>query len=394
MASAPLAIGHTLVSPPQTAEAGSPPDDIKTSINQSGKISFPQVMKKLKDGADDKSSDTPPGAIVLANIHATDAALPPPGTLLPLGLAQGHVPTDQSDPALAGDQAAAVTANGGMPLTAIGLEGGGKGKGGNSGRQTAMPPGDKGTSITPQAAQQVSGNAAANVSDPSAVHDQSPATAKLDSSSLLAPVQSNQLPLQVLSHNLSGNPLDKHASLIDGSSHMGLDTASGLSNLAQGSDKLNQTPATPPPISVPLKNPQWGDELSNRVMWMTQHDVQTANIKINPPHLGPLEVQVSMHKDQVDVTFHSHHAGVKEALDASMPKLKEMLGSSGLQLGDANVTHHSFSGQSQYDNQGSNHYSSGGAGQDIDTPITDTGEMTSASMYNWNTGSGAIDFYA
>ena len=99
MASAPLAIGHSPVSAPQTAEAGSPPDDIKTYINQSGKISFPQVMKKLKDGADDKNSDTPPGVIVLANIHVTDAALPPPGTLLPLSLAQGHVPTDQSDPA-------------------------------------------------------------------------------------------------------------------------------------------------------------------------------------------------------------------------------------------------------------------------------------------------------
>lgn len=395
MASAPLAIGHTLVPAAQTTEVGTPSDDIKRSENQSGKISFPQVMKKLKGGGDDKGGDTAPGVVLQPHIHASDAALPPSGTMLPFSLTPGHIAAGQNgqgdpdpgqngqgDPVLAGNQATAVTA--------IALEGGGKG--GSAGRQTSMPVGDRAAPRAPANAQPVSVNAAVDASDPSLGDEQSPAAAKIDFSSLLAPTQNNQLPLQALAHNPAGNMLDKHGSLIDGSSHMGMDTANGLSHLAQGGDKFNQTPATPPPISAPLKNPQWGDELSNRVMWMTQHDVQSANIKINPPHLGPLEVHVSMHKDQVDVSFHSHHAGVKEALDASMPKLKEMLGSSGLQLGDANVTHHSFSGHSG--NQGSNHHSSGGAGQDIDTQIADTGEVMNASMYGWNADSGAIDFYA
>ena len=143
-----------------------------------------------------------------------------------------------------------------------------------------------------------------------------------------------------------------------------------------------------------MKTPQWGDELSNRVMWMVQHDVQTASIKINPPNLGPLEVQVSMNKDHVDVSFNSHHAAVKEALDASMPKLKEMLGSSGLQLGNANVSHHSFSGHSQYNNQGSGQQYPGGGGHNIETTLSDSEEIVSPTVYSWNAGAGAIDFYA
>ena len=224
--------------------------------------------------------------------------------------------------------------------------------------------------------------------------DQSPLNAKSDFSALIPAPHGHQLTAQTLSQDLAGATLDKHAGLSPATTHMGLDAANGLNSLTQGTDKLHQTQTPPPAISVPMKTPQWGDELSNRVMWMVQHDVQTASIKINPPHLGPLEVQVSMNKDHVDVSFNSHHAAVKEALDASMPKLKEMLGSSGLQLGNANVSHHSFSGNSQYNNQGSGQQYPGGGGYNIDTTLSNSEEVVSPTIYSWDAGAGAIDFYA
>lgn len=394
MASASLAIGQTPVSAPQNVEAGNAPTTETSPKNQLDKISFPQAMKKVKGGADAKNGDSPTAPIILPNIHAPDAVLPPPGMLLPLSLAQGAaVPVQQSDnTATSGDQATAAVANGGLPVL-ISLDGGTKGGAGNGGRQTAMPVSDE-ASATLQTAQQPTGNSAAKALFTPIVNEPSQVTAKTDFSALLAPLPSNQPAAQALTHDLAGTTLDKHAGLINISSHMGLDAANGLNGLSQGTDKLIQTPAMPPALSLPLKNPQWGDELSNRVMWMVQHDVQTASIKINPPHLGPLEVQVSMNKDHVDVSFNSHHAAVKEALDASLPKLKEMLGSSGLQLGDANVTHHSFSGQSQYNNQGADYRSPEDGDQNIDASSTDGGEMTSASIYNWDMGSGAVDFYA
>ena len=188
--------------------------------------------------------------------------------------------------------------------------------------------------------------------------------------------------------------MHKHTELLDSSAHLVVNNTNGLNGLTHIGDKAVQMPGTPPTISVPLKTPEWGDELSNRVVWMIQHDVQTASIKINPPHLGPLEVHVSMNKDHVDVSFNSHHIAVKEALDVSMPKLRELLGNSGLHLGDANVTHHSFSDQNQYNpNDSTNQYVGDGT-SGLDTAIADDEEIGTTSLYQLDEGIGAIDYYA
>jgi flagellar hook-length control protein FliK len=424
MASAPLAIGTSPVSVTHNSEAGNPAPTEINSANQSDKITFPQVMKQVKGGADGKGDkDTKNDAkkddgsttvLTAPQLQTADAALPFPGIQLPHSLVQGGVPAavsasdastagpapDRNDVITLGDQSASASANGGL-AGLIALQGGGKdgeGKGGDGkgAQQTAQPVSDNKAASLLQSAQQMGSDAAAKTSaaSPAIAADPSPFNAKSDFSALIPALHGNQQTTQTLSQNLAGAVvLDKHSGQSDTSSHMGLDAA-GLNALTQGTDKLHQTQMSPPAISVPMRTPQWGDELSNRVMWMVQHDVQTASIKINPPHLGPLEVQVSMNKDHVDVSFNSHHAEVKEALDASMPKLKEMLGSSGLQLGNANVSHHSFSGHSQYNNQGSGQQYPGGDGHNIDTTLSDSEEIVSPAIYNWDTGAGAIDFYA
>ena len=419
MASAPLAIGTSPVPVTQNSEAGNPAATESNSTNQSDKISFPQVMKQAKDGADGKvdkdakhdakKDDSPTAAPTVPQPQTADAALPLPGIQLPHTLVQGGDPAPdsesaastsapvpaQADDAKLGDQAASAAANGGLPGL-IPMRGGEKGGDGKVAQHTAKPVGDNKAASLLQSAQQMGGDAAAKATatSTSIVADSSQLNNKSDFSALIPALQGKQLSAQTLSQDLAGAALDKHAGLSAASTHMGLDAANGLNGLTQGTDKLHQTQAMPPAISVPMKTPQWGDELSNRVMWMVQHDVQTASIKINPPNLGPLEVQVSMNKDHVDVSFNSHHAAVKEALDASMPKLKEMLGSSGLQLGNANVSHHSFSGHSQYNNQGSGQQYPGGGGHNIETTLSDSEEIVSPTVYSWNAGAGAIDFYA
>ncbi len=419
MASTPLAIGTSPVSVTQPAEAGNPASAEINNSNQSDKLSFPQAMKQVKGGADGKSTkdakndtkkdDNSATAQTAPQLQTADAVLPLPGIQLPHSLIQGEAPAPdsasgatvtapapaQTDATTLGDQATSAAANGGLPGL-IPLQVDAKGGDGKGVQKTAQPVGDNKTTSLLQSAQQMSSDAAAKASAASTAvsDDQSSLNAKSDFSALITASHGNQLSAQTLNQDLAGAALDKHTGLAGAATHMGLDTAGGLNALTQGTDKLHQTQTTPPAISVPMKTPQWGDELSNRVMWMVQHDVQTASIKINPPHLGPLEVQVSMNKDHVDVSFNSHHAGVKEALDASIPKLKEMLGSSGLQLGDANVTHHSFSGQSQYNNQGSGQQYPGGGGQHIDTTLSDSEEIVSPTVYSWDAGAGAIDFYA
>ncbi len=84
----------------------------------------------------------------------------------------------------------------------------------------------------------------------------------------------------------------------------------------------------------------WGSELGQRVVWMAQQsDSQQALLQLNPRHLGPMEIQISVnHDQQVNLSFTAHNAAVRDALDNAMPRLREMLDQQGLTLSDANVS--------------------------------------------------------
>jgi flagellar hook-length control protein FliK len=397
MATAPIAVGQAPVSATRNTEGGNSSASQINSSNQQDKSNFPRLMKKMKDEGEDKGrgkkEDDSKAPLVRTGIQSTDTALPPTGIQLPLTLV--HTPdSSRPDGAVTDNQSTAAALPSKLPLPVNNLKGEGAKKSGKGNEHADIPVSGK-DSTAVHTDRKVVGNAAINAAQPPLTHDESQTADKSDFSALLAPVRNDHPGVPILNRDLASGILEKHTALVDASSHMPHDGANGVSGLMQGTtDRPGQTPAVPPPISVPLKNSQWGDDVSNRVMWMIQHDVQAANIKINPPHLGPLEIHVSMHKDHVDVSFNSHHATVKEALDASMPKLKEMMGNSGLQLGNADVTHHSFSGQSQYNNQGANHQYVEDGGQPLNVSAVDDDAMTKLSIPGWDVGSGAIDFYA
>ena len=70
--------------------------------------------------------------------------------------------------------------------------------------------------------------------------------------------------------------------------------------------------------------------------------MQGAQVKLNPANLGPMEVRIQMQNDQASIQFTSHHAVVREALEAALPRLRDMFEASGVQLVNVDVS----SGQS------------------------------------------------
>ena len=52
---------------------------------------------------------------------------------------------------------------------------------------------------------------------------------------------------------------------------------------------------------------------------------------------GPMQVVLNVHNQQADATFITAQPEVKQALEAAMPKLREMMDQAGIQLGQANV---------------------------------------------------------
>jgi flagellar hook-length control protein FliK len=87
------------------------------------------------------------------------------------------------------------------------------------------------------------------------------------------------------------------------------------------------------------------DGFGARIAWMAEQRVGHAEIRLNPEHVGPIDVRVQLDGNRVSAEFHSAHVEVRRAIEASMPQLREMLGQHGLQLGHADVGQRHAQGQ-------------------------------------------------
>lgn len=107
--------------------------------------------------------------------------------------------------------------------------------------------------------------------------------------------------------------------------------------------------ALPPtaPLALPA-DPGAGfdDSFGVRIAWMAGQRIGHAQIRLNPEHVGPIDVRVQLDGNRVSAEFHSAHAEVRQAIETSLPRLREMLGQHGLQLGQADI------GQRQSDRRG------------------------------------------
>jgi flagellar hook-length control protein FliK len=107
---------------------------------------------------------------------------------------------------------------------------------------------------------------------------------------------------------------------------------------ATGTASAKATSADQPPsITSTLNSPNWSKDFGSRVVWLAKNDQQVAHININPPQLGPVQISISLNGDQANTVFTSPHAEVRQAIQDSLPQLREMFSAAGISLGQANV---------------------------------------------------------
>lgn len=116
--------------------------------------------------------------------------------------------------------------------------------------------------------------------------------------------------------------------------------------------------ATPAPASAPVATPVgapgWGNEVGDKVVWMVGRQETRAELVLNPPQLGRIEVSLTMNGDQATATFTSANASVREALENAMPRLREVLQGAGISLGQTQVGAESFQQAAQQQQTGDN----------------------------------------
>lgn len=109
---------------------------------------------------------------------------------------------------------------------------------------------------------------------------------------------------------------------------------------------LVENKAEIPAMTKHFAHPEWNKEMGERVIWMHKQEIPSAELRLNPKHLGPITIKVNVSQDQTTVTFNVQHAAVKEAIEAALPKLREMFSAQQLNLAEVNVSQEN-SGQRQ-----------------------------------------------
>ncbi|BBD77763.1 flagellar hook-length control protein FliK [Hydrogenophilus thermoluteolus] len=130
-----------------------------------------------------------------------------------------------------------------------------------------------------------------------------------------------------------------------------LTQASGnADSLARADGRLAENPfATPGASTVPraafetIRSPlnqpaQWAMETAERLVWHAGQGVHKVELQLNPPHLGRLEVSLQLNQDHLTAHFVAATQAARDALDQALPRLRELLQQSGIQLGQSSVS--------------------------------------------------------
>ena len=95
-------------------------------------------------------------------------------------------------------------------------------------------------------------------------------------------------------------------------------------------------------VPTPVRDSAWASDFSNKILWMVNNGKQSAQLTLNPEHMGPVEISLSIDKGHVTANFVSTNAEVRETLETALPRLREMFANSGIELGQTNVGAESF----------------------------------------------------
>jgi flagellar hook-length control protein FliK len=141
--------------------------------------------------------------------------------------------------------------------------------------------------------------------------------------------------------------LDKNASAADATKPAAAITPAveALTRLAEAQSPAARAFVVQTGVPVPLGTPQWSQAVGDKVLWLAAQNVSSAEIRLDPPELGPMQVKVSVNQDQASVSFTSPHPAVREALDQQLGRLREMFSEQGLHLLNVDVSDRSFAQQ-------------------------------------------------
>jgi flagellar hook-length control protein FliK len=170
-----------------------------------------------------------------------------------------------------------------------------------------------------------------------------------------------------------------------------LDGAATALPAAMPTPANNNAPAAMQAISTPLSHAAWGEDFGQQITWMASQRNQSAELHLNPPQLGPLDVSLKISGDQATAVFTSPHAEVRDAIEQAIPRLREMLADSGIMLGNTMVNDQPAQRNQEQSAQKSSGKGRSAGGETADTEAVSHVETRVGSIKRHN---GMVDTFA
>ncbi len=136
---------------------------------------------------------------------------------------------------------------------------------------------------------------------------------------------------------LPATPGPAHDVLIDSPAEPGETALELLARSPAGAEAPRTRGASPVMLQLSVDRPNWQPTLGERLVWMVSHGQQRAEIMLDPPQLGRVDVQLVMQGDRAQLVFAADTPLSRELLEQSLPRLREMMAEAGIELTDVNV---------------------------------------------------------
>jgi len=137
---------------------------------------------------------------------------------------------------------------------------------------------------------------------------------------------------QLTSLSLATNPLNKGLQSLAMT-----ESTDGLAATTLPSTAINNANNITAVQNGSIMGRDFSPNLAMRVQWMFQQAVNSAEIMLDPPELGPLTVKLHNQNGETSVIFHVNNGQAKDLIETNLAKLKELLAEQGISLGDAHV---------------------------------------------------------
>lgn len=156
-----------------------------------------------------------------------------------------------------------------------------------------------------------------------------------------------------------------------------------LSTAAAAATSSDAVPMPTMRVHADVDSADFPQGVADQVSLAVDNGWSSAKLSVNPPQLGPIELQIAVQGAHAQVAMSTHSAVTREALESSAPKLRDLLNSQGFTQVSVDISQRSFQERST---PAQPYWSSGGT--------RETAPVSSSSAQVGRAPLGMLDTYA